>query len=322
MTADTPTVARSLTCGHIGPMRPRALTALLWLPIAMPIAAQENVLIAFNAGSLARPLRAALDSFAAREKVTIQQENAGSLETARKLTDLGRVPDVIGLADHEVFEQLLMPRYVSEYYEFARNRMVLAYTPKSEFASEITGATWIDILLRTGVETGRADPALDPNGYRTLLVWQLAETFYQRPGLARRLLEATPPRNVRPNEAALVGVLQAGEFDYIWSYESIAQAAGLQYVHLPPEVDLGDPAMAARYAAVSVRVPGNTPKDTITFRGAPILYGVAVPDAAPHKALARRFLDWLLSADGVRVLRGAKLDALDHALLVRSPSTE
>ena len=58
-----------------------------------------RILVVFNAGSLARPLRAAMDSFAQREGVTALQESAGSLETARKLTELGKVPDVVALAE-------------------------------------------------------------------------------------------------------------------------------------------------------------------------------------------------------------------------------
>ena len=295
-----------------------ALTLAVTLA-ATPLAAQENTLIVFNAGSLARPLRAALDTFALREHVTVQQENAGSLETARKLTELHKIPDLIGLADHEVFEQLLMPDYVSKYYEFARNRMVIAYTKRSKFAAEMSAATWTSILQRPGVETGRADPSLDPNGYRTLLVIQLAESFYAQPGLASQMLGAMPVRNMRPNEAALVGLLQAGELDYIWSYESIAQAAALEYVTLPVEIGLGDPAMSAAYAKASVRVAGRTPRDSITFRGEPILYGIAVPIAAAHKDLAERFLMWLFSPEGVRVLRAAKLDALDVHVVVPKP---
>ncbi len=283
----------------------------------MAAAQQQQTLVVFNAGSLARPLRAALDSFARRERVTVEQESAGSLETARKLTELHKVPDVIALADHEVFAQLLMPRYVTWYYQFARNRMVIAYAPTSKFAAEITAANWTEVLLRDGVETGRADPNLDPNGYRTLLVWQLAERWYKAPGLARRLRDAIPSRNVRPDEAALVALLQAGELDYIWSYESIAQAAGLPYLRLPPEIDLGDPAQKARYAEVSVKVAGRTPRDSVVFQGEPILYGIAVPNGAPHRALGDRFVQWLLSPEGRRTLRAAKLDALDSPTFVK-----
>ena len=87
-------------------------------------------LVVFNAGSLARPIRAALDSFTAREGVRYEQESAGSLETARKLTELGKVPDLIALADAEVFPGYLVPTHVTRYVEFARNRMVLAYTAR------------------------------------------------------------------------------------------------------------------------------------------------------------------------------------------------
>ncbi|MGA1361180.1 MAG: substrate-binding domain-containing protein, partial [Gemmatimonadaceae bacterium] len=184
--------------------------------------ASDEVLVVFNAGSLARPIRAALDTFAARTGVRIEQESAGSLESARKLTELGKIPDLIALADAEVFPRFLMPTFLDGYVEFARNRMVLAYTDRSRFAKEITAENWWQILQRPGVETGRSDPQLDPNGYRTLLVWQLAERYYAQPGLGAALERVHPARNVRPKEADLVGLLEAGEFDYIWSYESMA----------------------------------------------------------------------------------------------------
>jgi molybdate/tungstate transport system substrate-binding protein len=269
-----------------------------------------KVLVAFNAGSLARPMRAALDSFAVRERVQVQQESAGSLETARKLTELGSVPDVIALADEEVFPQLLMPEHVSWYVRFAHNRMVLAHTSRARGANGITGDNWWQVLLRDGVETGRSDPQLDPNGYRTLLVLQLAELHYAQPGLAARLLRAMPARNVRPKEADLVGLLQAGEFDYIWSYESMAKSLGLNFVRLPEAIDLSSPADSVLYATARVKVRGKG-ADSVEFRGRPIVYALSVPTAAPHRALAEQFVRYLLSADGRRVLRGQGLDALD-----------
>lgn len=270
----------------------------------------SRLLVAFNAGSLARPMRAALDSFAAREDVRVQQESAGSLETARKLTELGSVPDIIALADEELFPQLLMPDHVSWYVRFAHNRMVLAHTPSARGAADITGDNWWQVLLRDGVETGRSDPQLDPNGYRTLLVLQLAERHYAQPGLAERLLRAMPARNVRPKEADLVGLLQAGEFDYIWSYESMARNLGLNFVRLPDAIDLSSPADSALYATARVKVRGKG-VDSIEFRGRPIVYALSVPTAAPHRAIAERFVRYLLSADGRRVLRGQGLDALE-----------
>ena len=282
----------------------------------------DRRLVVYNAGSLAIPLRAALDSFAAREHVTIEQENAGSLETARKLTELGKIPDVVAVADYEVLPLLLIPDHAMWYAKFARNRMVLAYEDKSRGASEITTDNWWQVVTRPGVQVGRADPSLDPNGYRTLLVWQLAERYYRQPGLAASMLASAPARNVRPKEADLVGLLQAGEFDYIWSYESIAQGVGARYVTLPEAIDLGSPADSAAYAVASVRIAGKTLRDSVTMRGQPIVYAFTVPTHAPHPAIAAKFVAFLASPDGKRVLRAAKLDVLDQYLLVGTGAPE
>lgn len=278
---------------------------------------QRGPLIVYNAGSLARPLRSALDTFSARTGIEYEQESAGSLETARKLTELGKIPDVIALADHEVFPQLLMPEHVTWYARFARNRMVLMYSPRSRFADEITPNNWREIVLRPGVQMGRADPDLDPAGYRTVMAMQLAERHYGESGLARRFLEAAPERNMRPKEVDLVALVQAGELDYVWIYESVARAADLPYVTLPHEMDLGTPEDAARYDAAVVRVMGKGVGDTITLRGSPIIYGFSVPIGAPHPDVAREFAAFLLG-EGKEVLRAAHLPVFERAVVVGS----
>ncbi len=237
-------------------------------------------------------------------------ESGGSLEHARKVTELHRVPDVLVLADHEVFPQLLMPRYVDSYVQFARNRMVIAFTARSRFASEIGASTWRDILQRPGVEVGRPDPDRAPAGYRTLLLLRLAESHYRDPGLAARVLARSPARNMRSNAAELAGLLELGELDYIFEYESLARSHDLGFVRLPPEVDLGDPASASHYASAAVRVAGRTPRDSLTFTGSPILYGAAVPRDAHRPAAAGSFVDYLLG-DGKSLLRGAHVDMLE-----------
>jgi len=278
-------------------------------------AGAKNIVV-YTAASVAIPLRAALDAFAAREHVTVQQENGGSLDIARKLTELHQIPDVVVLADYDVFPKLLMPEQTTWYADFARNRMVLAFTDKSKFASEVDSANWPKILERPGVQLGRANPDLDPNGYRTLLTLQLAERYYEQPGLYDRLMKLSPARNVRPKEADLVGLLQAGEFDYIWSYESLAQATRLRYITLPAAIDLGTPADSAVYAKATVKVAGKTPNDTLTISGQPIVYALSIPKAAPHPAAAERFVAFLLSPDGRRLMRANNLDALGVPIII------
>ena len=163
-----------------------------------------DTLVIFLAASLTKPMQPVLDAFAAQTATVIQRESGASLEHVRKITELHRVPDVVMLADAEVIPQLLVPKYATWYAEFARNRIVVAYTPRSKHANEINAKNWPAILQRKDVEVGRTDPNLAPVGYRTLLMFQLAERYYKKSGLSAALLRNAPERNIRPNAAELV----------------------------------------------------------------------------------------------------------------------
>jgi molybdate/tungstate transport system substrate-binding protein len=289
------------------------LPLLLW---ASPLVAQQpsGPLLVFNAGSLAAPFRDLLREFAVRHPgVQPRQESSGSLEAARKLTELGRIPDVLGVADYQVIPTLLIPRHATWYATFARNAMVLVYTDQSVGAREVGPANWWQILLRPGVRTGRSDPSLDPNGYRALMVAQLAEQHYRVPGLTSRLLAAMPPRYLRPKEADLVALVQVGELDYAWSYRSIAVATGLRFVALPPEVDLSDQGRADWYRQAKVRVPGGrTAGDSVTLVAEPIVYALTIPERAPNPGAAGAFVRFLFSPDGQAIIRRHGFILLDR----------
>jgi molybdate/tungstate transport system substrate-binding protein len=284
------------------------------VPRSLTSSARDTVLV-YLAASLTKPLQATLDTFAVRNDIVVQRETGASLEHARKITELGRVPDIVALADVEVFPQLLMPAHVSWYAEFARNRMIIGYTEKSRHAAEIDSTNWPKLLAMPDVQVGRPDPDLAPAGYRTLLMLQLAEHYYRLPGLAARVLANAPPRNMRPNAAELAALLQTGELDYIFDYESVAAAYGFKALHLPAAIDLGDPAHASDYAKARIRVKGKG-TDSSTFAGAPIVYALSVPRAAPHPAAAQRLAAFLLSPDGRRMMRAARVDVLDEAVFV------
>jgi molybdate/tungstate transport system substrate-binding protein len=300
----------------------RALLVLscftLWSSASIAQAPVAGPLVVFNAGSLAKPFSELLREFKSRHPgVVPAQENSGSLEAARKLTDLGKIPDVISVADHGVIAKLLIPKHVDWYATFARNSMVLIYTDRSIGAGEINGQNWWEVLQRSGVRAGRADPALDPNGYRSLMVFQLAERFYEQPGLAARLERAFPAKYIRPKEADLTALVQAGELDYSWSYASIAKTTGLRFVSLPREIDLSDPQLADWYAHASVRLPGRSRagQDSVEFRGEPIVYALTIPTAAPHPETAAAFVRFVLSAEGQAILKANGFILLDKPLL-------
>jgi molybdate/tungstate transport system substrate-binding protein len=275
-----------------------------------------DTLILFVAASLTKALQPSLDAFTAQTGIVVLRESGASLEHVRKITDLHRVPDVLLLADADVFPKYLVPAHTTWYADFARNRMVVAYTAKSKHAAEITEANWTAIVQRSDVEVGRTDPAIAPVGYRTLLMFQLAERHYRKPGLAQSLLGHAPDRNIRPNAAELAALLAAGELDYIYDYQSVAESNGFAYITLPDEINLGDPKRGREYATVSVRVRGGTPGSRTEFKGQPILYGLSEPLHAPHPDAASRFLAYLTSPDVVKQLRAAHVDMLDHPVVV------
>lgn len=264
--------------------------------------APPRELILFNAGSLALPLGTAARAFAEAEgDVRVLQESAGSLETIRKLTELGKVPDILGVADAGLLPELIVPGHAAWHAVFATNAMVLL---RSTDAPELLADRWWEGLLRPGVRVGRANPALDPNGYRTLMVLQLVAHQQGDPSLAGRLLAAMPERYVRPKEAELTALVQAGELDYAWSYRNIGITSGLAWSALPDSVDLSNPDLADWYARASVRIPGSTlaGADSLALTATPITYGITIPTAAPHAETAQAFLRFLFSEAGRAIL--------------------
>jgi molybdate/tungstate transport system substrate-binding protein len=293
-----------------------ALMALLPLSLVAQTTVGADTIIIFEAGSLVGPVGAVAAGFTEREGIHVRTESGGSLEQVRKLTVHGRIPDIIALADADVIPQLLVPAHARWYARFARNRMVLAYTDRSRGAAEMSDSTWWRVLTSPGVVAGRSDPDLDPGGYRTVMAARLAERYYQVPGLADRLLASSRLYSSLPGSPPPDSLLHAGAIDYAWIYESYALEHGLRLQHLPSEVDLGDASDSAIYATVSLRVPGATDRDTITVRGAPITYGLTIPDRAPNRAAAERFVSYMLSPEGRAAMRAAHLEVLDSPELV------
>ncbi|MGE4553957.1 MAG: tungstate ABC transporter substrate-binding protein WtpA [Desulfovibrionaceae bacterium] len=277
--------------------------ALTALALAMPLSASAGELSGklsiFHAGSLSVPLETMEKAFeAAHPGVDVQRESGGSTKMARMISELGKPADIMASADYVVIDKNLIPKNTDINIRFATNQMVLCYTDKSKFASEITSANWPEILQRKGVEWGHSDPNLDPCGYRSLMVLQLAGIYRNDPGLYQALLANRPEKNVRPKSVELIALLESGNMDYAWEYLSVAVQHGLKYVTLDPHINLSDYAYDAFYAQAKVDVSGDKPGATITRVGGSITYGVTLLRDAPNKPAAVAFLAYLLSPDG------------------------
>lgn len=270
------------------------------------------------AGSLGRPLRAALDTIAATGGPRVELEIMGSREMIRAMTMLGRTPELLVTADADELEQSLMPAYISSSTTFARNRVVLALSPKSTKAAAVTSSNWIDMVAGGTLAVARADPKRAPLGYRTQLVWRLAEIETQRAGLASRLAAASPDALLRGNEADLAALLESGNADAAWCYESLAKAMNLRFVRVGDRIDLGTEAEAASYRRAAVRVVGAATEDSILVAGTPIRYAIAMPTNGANLVGATLLRERLLDGTSRRIMRRIGLDVLDSARTLKA----
>jgi len=276
-----------------------ALAMILLLPQGNVRAEVSGKVIIFNAGSLTMPLAQMEKEFEATYPgVDVLREAAGSQQCARKIIDIKKPCDIMASADYKVIDKLLIPNYADWNIRFATNQLVLCYTDKSKYAGEVNAKNWYEILARKGVIWGHSDPNLDPCGYRTLMVLQLAEKHYKMPGLNKRLLANRPKENIRPKSVELVSLLQTGHMDYAWEYLSVAVQHGLKYILLPDEINLGNYQFDEFYSQAVVKVTGKKPGTFMDMKGGSVTYGITMIKDAPNREAAIAFLKYMLDPQG------------------------
>ncbi|XRO75975.1 tungstate ABC transporter substrate-binding protein WtpA [Methanocaldococcus sp. 28A] len=281
---------------------------------------QENpqekiVLKIFHAGSLSVPFEEYEKMFEKEHpNVVIQSEAHGSVECVRMITDLGKKADILALADYSLIPQMMMPKYADWYIMFARNEIVLAYTDNSKYKDEINSTNWYKILEKPDVKFGFSNPNDDPCGYRSLMVLMLASIYYKNPQIFEDLILKNSnikvkevngtyvvlvPQEInintnkivlRSKETDLLAPLEAGAYDYLFIYKSVANQHHLKYVELPKEINLGYYEFADYYKKVKVEFLNKNK----TIVAKPIVYGLTVPTNAPHKKEALEFVKLVL----------------------------
>jgi molybdate/tungstate transport system substrate-binding protein len=301
-------------------------------------------LAVIDAGSLIVPFDRAAQAYArAHPGLHVTTESHGSIQVIRQVSDLDRRFDVLASADAALIPVLMedpaggdtaAPAATADWYAvFATNRMVLAYSPASRYAPLFRSGDWITALTTPGVRFGLADPRFDAAGYRALMVLQLAERRYRADHLFEDLTvgRLSPPVTVsrragidvidvpelldgvsgsglvlRGASIELVALLESGDLDCAFEYESVVRQHKLPFVQLPSQIDLGSQRYAASYGRVAVAIAFQRFADVKpVFRGAPIAYAVTIPRSAPDRAEAERFVAFLLGPGGRRILGAA-----------------
>ena len=244
-----------------------------------------------------------------------QGEGMGSVAAANLMLGKQRTPDVFITPDADVNNRLMGEKngdLVRWYVSFASTEVVIGYNPKSRFAADLDRARlgeipWYQVLQTPGLRIGRPDPELAPLGYRVLFALSLAESFYGVSGLRTQVLVTDQNEDQIFPAEELAARLEAGQLDVAFLYRASVVPLGIPYIVLPPEVNQGQPSLAASYATQSYR----SEKKGVTYKGSPIVYTATVPVNAKHQAAGQAFVLFLLGTEGQAILKEAGIGAAE-----------
>jgi molybdate/tungstate transport system substrate-binding protein len=271
--------------------------------------------------------------------VDIQIEAHGSIQAIRLVSEVHMQEDLVLSADAALIPMLMYQTLVPEtnqpyanwHIKFATNRLGLAYLPKSKYANEITSDNWFKIIARSDVKLGIADPRFDAIGYRALMALQLAKSAYNKPTILEdvilgqfktpitmesensravihvpEILETKPNSNIllRGASVQLIALLESGDLDYAFEYESVIQQHKLNFVKLPDAVNLGSEQYAKQYNQVQVRLDFKRFASVKPeFNGETIAYGLTIPSNAVHAKQAEEFINFMLGVKGQAIMQ-------------------
>jgi molybdate/tungstate transport system substrate-binding protein len=118
---------------------------------------------------------------------------------------------------------------------------------------------------------------------------------------------------IRGASIQLIALLQTGELDYAFEYESVIRQHGLEMLSLPDALNLGSPEVD--YSGVLVEMDFQRFQSVQpVFRGERIGYGITVPSNAPHPEEAALFIAFLLSEEGRAVMLADQHPLFEQAL--------
>ncbi len=169
--------------------------------------------------------------------IPLRVEAHGSVAVAQLVKDGLKNPDIVSVSDPILFENMIKPEW---YVEFATNQMVIAYNENTDGGKLIADSgegEWYEPILRNDIKIGRTDPDLDPLGYRTLFLLDLAEMYYKGVELKKEVISKSW---VFP-EIELMSYFEIGGIDAAIVYKNMAVERGYNYVELPIEINLSSP---------------------------------------------------------------------------------
>jgi len=228
-------------------------------------------------------------------KYTGRGDSSGALEADIASKEI--TPNVFEAAGGDNITPL-QPKFTKWFIPYAGTQMVVAYNPKSKYASDFKAYAdgskplkGLFTLMETpGFKLGRTDPNIDPQGRDFIYMLELAQMYYHLPAdTVSKILGTTDTGTANSSqifaESSLDATLQSGQLDASSAFITQAVELHLPYIKLPAAINLGDAALASQYAKATVTIkPPGMPKATksgspqvidITIIGTPTPAGIA-----------------------------------------------
>ena len=189
----------------------------------------------------------------------------------------------------------------------AHTEMVIAYSPKSKFASRFDAAAkgkedlW-KILLEPGLRFGRTDPVTDPQGRNIIFTMMLAAKTTSQPDLVEKILGPAINEKQIFTEPTVMARLQSGELDASSAYKIQPGPLNLPYVPLPAAINLSGQDVRNDHPDVTLSVGGKS------YAPEPLIYYAAVLKDAPNAKGAAGFVEWLKGEEGQAIFRKYNYD--------------
>ena len=298
---------------------------------------EPKVLKILCAGSLLNPLNEVAESYMnAHPEVEVQVEGHGSIQVIRHHVEMDDPADLLMVADCSLIPTMMYStpvddtevNYTDWYIRFAGNELVLAYTEQSLYHEELNSSNWHEILMRPDVKIGFPNPLIDALGYRSLMIVQLAESYFNESRMFETVVSdnfETPFKTVdtgdrtvifvpeiveplndkvsfRASGIQLIPLLESGGVDYCFLYISNAKQYSLGYMDLPEELNMGNPDYNQSYDDVMIRYQhARFSSIGLDRNGKSIHYGLTVPVNAAEPELAEDFIQYILDGEGQKI---------------------
>jgi molybdate/tungstate transport system substrate-binding protein len=198
----------------------------------------------------------------------------------------------------------LEPKYTTWYVPYAGTSMVVAYNPKSKYASQFKAIAdgskplqdLFTLLETPGLKLGRTDPNSDPQGRDFIYMLELAQAYYHLPADTVTKILGGPLASAKSSqlysESSLDTTLESGQLDASSAFVTQAVELHLDYIPLPTAINLASTGSAAAYAKATIKLNNGKTKS-----GSPQVIDITIIGTPTPAATA--FVKYTLSAAGL-----------------------